>query len=40
MHVIEKYDRILIDGTEVSCVRPADNEEQENRYSGKKIAIP
>lgn len=34
--IIEKYDKILIDGTEVSCVRPANNEEQEERYSGKK----
>ena len=36
MQLIEKYDKILIDGTEASCVRPADNDEQENRYSGKK----
>ena len=34
--IIEKYDKILIDGTEVSCVRPAKDEEQEERYSGKK----
>ena len=34
--VIEKYDEIIIDGLEVPCVRPSDNERQEDRYSGKK----
>jgi hypothetical protein len=37
--LVNKYEKILIDGTEVPCVRPADYDEQESRYSGKKNAI-
>lgn len=35
---IEKYSEIYLDGTEISCVRPQDKEEQTERYSGKKSA--
>lgn len=38
--LIEKYDEIIIDGLEVPCVRPRDKGRQEERYSGKKNAIP
>ena len=34
--LIEKYDKILIDGAECPCVRPQDDEKQKARYSGKK----
>lgn len=34
--LIEKYDKILIDGVECPCVRPQDDAKQEARYSGKK----
>lgn len=36
---IEKYNEIIIDGVEVSCVRPSDPEQQKARYSGKKKDI-
>jgi hypothetical protein len=36
---IEKYNKIIIDGMEVPCVRPTDKELQKARYSGKKNAI-
>lgn len=34
--LIDKYDKVLIDGMECACVRPQDDEKQEARYSGKK----
>ena len=37
--LVDKYDKILIDATEAPCVRPADYDEQEDCYSGKKNAI-
>lgn len=37
---IEKYSETYLDGTEIPCVRPQDKEEQTERYSGKKNAIP
>ena len=36
---IENYNEIYMDGAEISCVRPQDKQEQEERYSGKKNAI-
>jgi hypothetical protein len=38
--IIEKYDELLVDATEVACVRPADNDAQKARYSGKKTPHP
>lgn len=36
MQIIENYDEIIIDGLEVPCIRPSDQDAQEDRYSGKK----
>lgn len=37
---IDKYNSIVIDGVEMTCVRPRDEVTQADRYSGKKSAIP
>lgn len=34
--LVDQYSKILIDCTEVPCVRPCDDDEQSERYSGKK----
>jgi hypothetical protein len=38
--VVDKYNEIIVDGLEVSCVRPRDKDAQEDRYSGKKNVTP
>jgi hypothetical protein len=37
--LIEKYKNIVIDGVECACVRPQDQAEQKEHYSGKKKDI-
>lgn len=37
--LVEKYGDILIDGVEMACVRPQDDERQKAHYSGKKNDI-
>ena len=40
LQLVEKYDDLLIDGTECACVRPQDKTLQEDCHSGKKNACP
>ncbi len=35
---IDKYNEIYLDGVEIPCTRPQDQEAQSERYSGKKSA--
>jgi len=40
MQLVEKYDDLVIDGTECACARPQDKPLRDECYSGKKNAIP
>jgi hypothetical protein len=36
VQLVEKHEKIILDGVECSCVRPQNNDAQKAHYSGKK----